>query len=150
MRMTPSSRRLALRRAAVSCVAVVAVLGLTGCNPVLEQRGVALVNAFRAEEGRGALRTHPQLEARARQVAQGLARKGRLEHSTLGEGVSVRFKVMGENIAHAPTLEQALDALEASPSHRANLLDRRFTHVGLGIATEADGHVWIAQLFMGV
>ena len=149
MRTTQRSRRLALGRAALACAVTVAALGLTGCYPMLEKRGVAAVNAVRVSEGRRALVPHPQLEARARQVAAGLARQGRLEHSRLGEGLTVRYRYLAENLAHGPTLETAIEALEASPAHRANLVDPRFTHVGVGVATGPGGHVWIAQLFLG-
>jgi uncharacterized protein YkwD len=56
---------------------------------------------------------------------------------------------MGENVAHALTLERAHRVLWASPSHRGNLLDRRFRDLGVGVARDSDGSVWVCQLFGG-
>jgi hypothetical protein len=39
-------------------------------------------------------------------------------------------------------------ALWASPSHRSNLLDARFTAIGVGVARdEQDGSSWICETF---
>jgi uncharacterized protein YkwD len=38
-------------------------------------------------------------------------------------------------------------ALWASPSHRLNLLDSRFTRWGLGVAKDTDGGLWVCELF---
>ena len=54
----------------------------------------------------------------------------------------------GENVAHAPSVALAHRSLYASPSHRANLLHASFDHLGVGIADDADGSVWVVELFI--
>ncbi len=53
----------------------------------------------------------------------------------------------GENVVHARDSLQAQRRLWASASHRSNLLDPLFVRVGLGLARDPDGSLWICQLF---
>lgn len=57
------------------------------------------------------------------------------------EGVVARH--VGEVASRGVDLAHALDALALSPSHRAALIDRRFTDLGIGTATAADGHACV-------
>jgi uncharacterized protein YkwD len=36
----------------------------------------------------------------------------------------------------------------ASPGHRANILDGKFTRTGVGVAVDADGTVYVTQVFL--
>ncbi len=54
------------------------------------------------------------------------------------EGVVARH--VGEVASRGVDVAHALDALALSPSHRAALVDRRFTDVGIGTATGEDGY----------
>lgn len=56
----------------------------------------------------------------------------------LEEGVVARH--VGEVAARGVDVVHALDVLARSPSHRAALLDPRFTDFGVGTATSDDGH----------
>lgn len=47
-------------------------------------------------------------------------------------GITVRWA--GENISGNKSVPSSMAALMQSPGHRANILDPRFTHVGVGIA----------------
>ncbi len=53
----------------------------------------------------------------------------------------------GENVAHAGNAALAERALWASPSHRENLLFARFDSVGIGVAHDPDGTLWVCQVF---
>jgi uncharacterized protein YkwD len=54
---------------------------------------------------------------------------------------------LGENVAASPSLREAHDALMASAPHRQNILDARFTVVGIG-AVQRDGRWWITEDFL--
>jgi uncharacterized protein YkwD len=41
-----------------------------------------------------------------------------------------------------------MQALEASPPHRANLLNPDFTSIAIGVV-ERDGRVWVTEVFIG-
>ena len=77
-----------------------------------------------------------------------LADDGALSHSTLSDGVPAGWNILGENVAYAGSVQQAMDALEASPPHRANLLNPRFTSIAIGIV-QRDGRFWVTEVFVG-
>lgn len=60
------------------------------------------------------------------------------------QGVVARH--VGEVASRGADVGAAMSALAQSPSHRAALLDRRFTDFGLGTATAADGHECVVVL----
>lgn len=60
------------------------------------------------------------------------------------EGVVARH--VGEVASRGVDVAHALDALGTSPSHRAAIIDRRFTDVGVGTATAEDGHECVVFL----
>ncbi|MET0591782.1 MAG: CAP domain-containing protein, partial [Polyangiaceae bacterium] len=72
--------------------------------------------------------------------------------STGGPGDRVRSAALlvtlsAENIAHAPTPEDAHDGLMESPGHRAAMLEPRFTHVGIAAVGNDDGSITVTMLF---
>jgi len=59
-------------------------------------------------------------------------------------GISVRWA--GENISGNKSVAGSMAALMQSPGHRANILDPRFTHVGVGIAYgTAYGNLYVQE-----
>lgn len=121
------------------------------CDPT---RLVQMVNRARASEKLPPLRPDPQLAFLATAHARAMRDQTRLAHDT-GQGdayirVAPEFPdatLIGENIAHAADLRAAHRALWASPAHRQNLLRREYGSVGVGVAVDATGHVWVCQLF---
>lgn len=77
-----------------------------------------------------------------------MADEGQLSHSDLADGVPAGWNTLGENVAYAGSVEQAMAALEASPPHRANLLNPDFTSIAIGVV-ERDGRVWVTEVFVG-
>jgi uncharacterized protein YkwD len=54
---------------------------------------------------------------------------------------------VGENVAHAASVLLAHRALYESPSHRANLLQGAFDRLGVAVLRDADGSVWVDEIF---
>lgn len=135
-----------MRRIFAVTAAVVALL-LAACTP---QEGAHLtqVNDFRAANGVPALTWEEGAYAKANAWSVHMAQEGRLSHSVLAQGVPAGWRVLGENVAMAPSLDMATDALQRSPGHRANLLNPAFTRVAIGVA-ERDGMVWVTEVFIG-
>jgi hypothetical protein len=46
----------------------------------------------------------------------------------------IGLTIVGENISQGESAQSAHEGLMDSPGHRANMLDPRFTHVGIGVA----------------
>ncbi len=105
-----------------------------------------------ARGGSPALARDDRLEAIAKAHSERMRARHVAAHDA-GDGlptdrvVRLGVREVGENVAHARSLREAHGALLESPSHRANVLSGRFTHVGIGVAQDGDGSFWVTQLF---
>jgi uncharacterized protein YkwD len=116
-----------------------------GTGNAYESRILTLVNAQRATSGLAALTLSSCADSYAERWAAHLAQIGSLVHSSLGNllgGCHARF--VGENIGYGPVSADAMMRMwMASPGHRANILNPRFTAIGIG-AVQTSGGVWYA------
>lgn len=112
------------------------------------------VAAVRSAMHASALRTSRRLDTIARAHAEDVCEAGEAAHELepgrdpserlRAEGLEARH--VGEVVARGVDLRGALDTLVASPSHRAALVDRRFTDAGVGTAEAEDGHRCVVVL----
>lgn len=122
---------------------------------------VQLVNGERTSRGLGALSTHGELTGLAvrhsRRMAADANGDGRcndsdaLRHrSDVSRGVTADWRSLSENVGYyCPAEVRALhDNLMSSPGHRANILDGGKHDVGVGAYHDADGGLWVTQIFM--
>lgn len=127
-----------------------AALGVAS-GPLAMQR---MLNEARASEGLRLLARDERLERAAASHARQMLLQRRVAHD-LGAGTPLQRiqneglspSIAGENVARASTVQRAHRALWASPSHRGNVLDGRFTHVGISVEVADDGSVWVCQVF---
>ena len=58
---------------------------------------------------------------------------------------------LGENVTRGSTLKQIHEAMmkNSAAADKNNILDRRFTHMGMGTAKASDGTLYLCQLFRG-
>ena len=118
-------------------------------------RDASLSERLRAERAAAAVpsvRAHRLLARAAFEQARAVCASGRVSH-VLTPGASpderyaalgIRARFVGEAVGRAVDLDTAWSALLASPSHRAALLDARFTDAGTGIATDREGRICVA------
>jgi hypothetical protein len=105
----------------------------------LEADFVGRINALRASRGLGALTVDPQLTSLARSWAQTMAGQGRIFHaSSLSAGVTANWSKLGENVGTGGEIGSLFQAFVDSPSHYANLVDPKFTHVGVGVVVSGN------------
>ena len=57
------------------------------------------------------------------------------------------YSAAGENIAHHASTEKAQAAFLSSPGHRKNIMSASYTKVGLGVAIDEKGFVYLTQIF---
>ena len=81
-----------------------------------------------------------------------MARTGQLAHSNLSDGLgSLRWRSLGENVGYSSPTSNTLLTIHnlfvKSAPHRANLLNSKFTHMGVGVAKDSRGRVWVAEVF---
>ena len=60
----------------------------------------------------------------------------------------VNYLSAGENIARSRSVYHSNAAFLSSEGHRRNMLSSTFTHVGIGIVTNAYGHVTVTEIFV--
>ena len=93
---------------------------------------LGLINDYRAEKGIRSISYDTGFANGAAQWAQYLVDQGRGPAHPTGANFF-------ENVAYAGSLEQAVAVWKTSPAHNDNLLDRRITHAGIGIAQQSNG-----------
>ena len=118
-----------------------------------DQALAAMMNAARQEEGIPQLKRDAALDRVALAHSQAMQRRRLVAHDVGNgspldriHGASIQVQLAGENVASAGTLVKAHRAIWSSPSHRGNLLDRRFKRMGVAVVRDADGRVWATQM----
>jgi uncharacterized protein YkwD len=113
-----------------------------------------LMNAARAREKLVPLERSGELDEVALVRARSLVANGYFDHyAPDGESAfselavrGIRYRLAGENLARnnypeSRTVSAAFDGLMASPGHRANILEERFS--GVGVAAVQSGRMWV-------
>lgn len=111
-----------------------------------EEQLACLTNAARRAEGRRELRVAPDLTEIAQRHSVRMAAAARLHHNPDLAREVQEWLVVAENVGVGPSIASIHTALLASPGHRANILDTRFTEVGIGVERR-DGRYWVTQVF---
>ena len=112
----------------------------------VEQAFIARIAAARAAHGLPAYAVGGTLTQVARDQARRMAHQNRLFHNPELTEVVPNWLWVGENVGFGPDAATVHRAFMQSPPHRANILDRRFTRVGVG-AVVRDGRVWVSEVF---
>ena len=144
------SQRVVAFLTSLALVLAVFVLGAATARPAgattTESAVTSKINSARAARGVPRLTIRSDLVTVARGQAQRMAARNVLYHNpSLAQQVR-NFRWVGENVGYGPSVALVHNAFMNSPSHKANLLDRDYTEVGVG-AVWANGRVWIAQVF---
>lgn len=120
-----------------------------------EKSAANLLNSDRARYGLKKLTLDPALCRLARVKAEDMRDNGYFAHvsPTYGDvramlrAFGYPFTAAAENIAHHATVDKAQAAFLSSPGHRRNLLSRTYTRVGIGVAVDARGFIYLTQIF---
>lgn len=118
-----------------------------------ERRFVTLINEYRATEGLPALELDRELQAASREWSRQMAADNELAHAPdISVGVTSPWVAIGENVGVNPVQDVPMlfEAFKASPLHDANLVDPRFTNVGVGVVYDSTGQLWTTHRFMAV
>ena len=117
-------------------------------DPAKEEEFVAKINDLRAAQGLARLTVHGELAAKARDWAETMAEAGDIWHSNLPDGITVRWRRLGENVGTGGTVDALHQAFVDSPSHYENLVDPGFRYVGVGVFLDADETIFVSEVFM--
>lgn len=120
----------------------------------VEQEVVKLVNAERAKAGLTALQEDWELSRVANYKSQDMHDKKYFDHTsptygtpfTMMKNFGISYQSAGENIAMGQrSAQEVVTAWMNSDGHRANILNKNYTHIGIGYV--ADGNYW-TQMFI--
>lgn len=104
------------------------------------------INAERARRSLPLLRVRTDLRDVARRHSVRMAERKRIHHNPrLGAEVCC-WRELGENIGYAKTTRYLHRVFMTSTPHRANILSRHVTEVGVGVERRGD-IIWVTQLF---
>nr|WP_183251929.1 SafA/ExsA family spore coat assembly protein [Anoxybacillus tepidamans] len=124
----------------------------------IENEVVRLTNQQRAKYGLPPLQIDWQLARVARYKSADMRNKNYFSHQsptygspfTMIKNFGISYRTAAENIAAGQqTPQEVINAWMNSPGHRANILNKDFTHIGVGYAKGGSyGHYW-TQMFIG-
>jgi uncharacterized protein YkwD len=121
-----------------------------------EQELVDLTNKERAKKNLPPLKVDPALTKAARQHSANMAKQEKMEHILDGkrpeqraEAAGYRLGWVGENIAAGEqwTLPGLMSDWMGSKPHRENILSKRYTEIGVGMAKTAKNEWYYTLLF---
>ncbi len=127
-------------------------------EPTAEEKSIVeITNNERETEKLSPLKINAVLSQVARAHAENMARTGMFEHVVEGKTPSdrvkaagYRFAMCGENISKAEgkfTPAEIVMGWMNSKPHRANILNAKYTEIGVGIFRTEKGDVYYTQVF---
>jgi peptidoglycan hydrolase-like protein with peptidoglycan-binding domain len=136
--------------ASAAVVAGGLVIGAGGANAQAASGSagyfVSAINAQRAAHGRARLAVSAEMTAAAQRWANAMARSNTLAHNPRLASSVGNWKYLGENVGVGYSAASLEGAFYASPHHRANMLDRDFTQIGVAVVV-VNGKMWVAEEF---
>ena len=136
-----------------------------------EEDLIAAINNERKTRGLGPLTLDPLLTVTARAHSREMCTLNYFDHHSptpahqtpldrylagrraWGEG-QPHSALVGENLFYASVTDAVYNAayahtaLMASPGHRANILEPRFSKVGVGLYRDPEGRFWVTEMFL--
>lgn len=123
-----------------------------------EKQVVTLVNQARRDNGLLPLQADSQLNRLARKKAEDMAKNNYFSHTSptygsafdMMQAAGIVYRTAGENIAKGQkTAETVMQGWMNSQGHRANILNRNYSRVGVGYAVSSTGTPYWVQIFAG-
>lgn len=133
--------------ALVSLAAGVFGTGIAAADYSSEQAFISYTNSAREHDGLRSYAVRADLTATARRWAAWMAAHHTLAHNpSMGTQVCC-WRDLGENVGRGGSALAIQRAFMASSEHRANILSRTFTQMGVGTARSSDGVLYVDELF---
>lgn len=152
-----AERRRATRRATAGAALLVAFALAVAAPLVARARSgdeatlIRMVELSRAAARQPRLVSNEALATVARRQSERMRNAGAIFHNArLGPDVGsavASWIIAGENVGVGSSVEAVQAALMRSATHRANILDRSYNAIGVGIVRGADGRLFVTQVF---
>lgn len=122
------------------------LLAACGMTPD-QQHAFDKVNGSRSSRSIATLAQDNTAQEKAQAWAEHLASSNRLAHSDLAAGMDRGWKRLGENVGYGSSVGGVHQQFMESASHRANILNNKFTHVGVGVA-QGHGRTFVVHVYV--
>ncbi|MDZ7675853.1 MAG: CAP domain-containing protein [Acidimicrobiales bacterium] len=142
----PTLRRRTGRRVGLAATAAIVVFTMAACMNADQQTAFDHVNNSRTYRSIPALVHDATAQSKAQAWAEHLASRNTLAHSNLRDGMDDQWTKLAENVGYGSSIGSVHSQFMGSSEHRGNILDRSFTHVGVGVA-HAHGRTFVVQVF---
>ncbi len=107
------------------------------------------LNAERVAVGRPKLTLKSDLINNARKHSEEMAADGTIYHNdNLANEIGGNWWALGENVGMGPSCASIHDAFMASPGHKANILDKDYNQIGVGVVVK-DETIYVTEVFAG-
>ncbi len=123
-----------------------------------ENEVVRLVNVERSKQGLAPLKSNWQLSRVARYKSQDMINNNYFSHTspTFGDpfkmikDFGINYRTAGENIAYGQnSAQEVMNGWMNSQGHRSNILNSKFSQIGVGLAIDQSGRKYWTQMFIG-
>ncbi len=143
----PTTTERAQRPAVTLDAVAVAASSTTAAR--YEARIVTLVNRARTGHGLRALRPSPCADGYSERWSTHMASVSRMSHQSQRPILNAcHARQVGENVAYGNVSADTMMSMWMhSPGHRANILKRSFTHIGVAAVQTSSGRWWGTQNF---
>lgn len=125
---------------------------------LIEKQVITMVNVERAKANLAPLKYNWQLSGVARYKSQDMIDKNYFSHQSptygspfnMRKNFGIKYMAAGENIAYGQrTATEVMKGWMNSPGHRANILSKNYSEIGVGLAKKSDGTCYWTQQFIG-
>ena len=114
----------------------------------VSEQFIEALNQLREDHDVAHLEPLDEMHEAAADWTETMVTEGRLAHAdVIYAGLSANWEFAGENVGRGLTVESLMEAFMASETHRANILDERFTHVGVAALLHDDGRTYTTHRF---
>ncbi|WP_455663389.1 CAP domain-containing protein [Pradoshia sp.] len=126
-------------------------------NPTFEEQVITLVNQKRKAAGLKALKSSSSLNNVAEKKSKDMRDKKYFSHtsptfgnlSSMLKKFDISYKAAGENIAAGQTTPASVvNSWMNSPGHKANILSKKYTHIGVGYVSGGNYRHYWTQIFI--
>lgn len=121
-----------------------------------EQSVLELTNAERKKQNLESLKANELLTKSAREHSANMAKQKKMDHVLDDkkpheriEAIGYKFMAMAENVAmgQRTPAEAVRSWMTSTAGHKENILNKEYTEIGIGIATDANGQRYWTQVF---
>jgi uncharacterized protein YkwD len=146
--MTRTTRRIAASIGLVFVMTLALVPAASARTPNYSWQMYRETNSSRVRHSVKRLDRAHRLTQAVTRHSRAMARRGDLFHSSGPRSYGVRCRTWGENVGYTSgDVDDLQRAFMHSPSHRSNVLNRRFRRVAVGSATDNRGRLWVTVFF---